>query len=344
MYKGKGHRKNRDSRNADSVVVEQLLNKIEPFVIMNGSFDRYVNLETMIKDNKMFNKHSKDMKNKNTVLKQSAIATLATNDIYTCESNFDVLKHLFQNVKENCVIKTDKKGKNGKKDKICKKMTTHEMNSMMEHVKPSSATETLVFQKYKIEFCDLITNNNSVIKSLNLNPAKTYEKLLDKNTKQKKTNNYNFDTDLFFVLMKIMKINFIYISHKCSFVINDDFNDAYYIIIGNTDSSLKQNSYLNKCLFKQYELSSLSSLLLSNCYSVIASNEFVFNDVYMQIVENTLVIDDLKKPIKSITYYKVKDLQTMALKLGISINKSDGKAKTKQLLYDAISNKITTSI
>lgn len=334
MYKGKGHRKNRDSRNADSVVVEQILNKIEPFVITNGSFDRYVNLETMIKDNKRFNKHNKYVKNKTVVMKSSTIATLPLNDVYTCESNFDVLKHLFQNVKENCVIKTDK---NGKKDKICKKMTTHEMNSMMEHVKPSSATDTLVFQKYKIEFCDLVTNNNSVIKSLNLNPAKIYEKLLDKNNKQNKTNNYNFDTDLFFVLMKIMKINFIYISHKCSFVINDDFNDAYYIIIGNTDSSLKQNSYLNKCVFKQYELS-------SNCYSVIASNESVFNDVYMQIVENTLVIDDLKKPIKSITYYKVKDLQTMALKLGISINKSDGKAKTKQLLYDAISNKITTFI
>jgi hypothetical protein len=60
--------------------------------------------------------------------------------------------------------------------------------------------------------------------------------------------------------------------------------------------------------------------------------------------KRSYVINDLKKPLKSPSAYKVSDLQTIAQQLNIIINKSNGKPKTKTELYDEISNKIICSI
>jgi hypothetical protein len=62
------------------------------------------------------------------------------------------------------------------------------------------------------------------------------------------------------------------------------------------------------------------------------NNEDIINNI-----KNTKLLVDYKKPIKSISFYKLKDLQNIAEKLCINIL-NDGKKKTKKILYEEILN------
>ena len=51
-------------------------------------------------------------------------------------------------------------------------------------------------------------------------------------------------------------------------------------------------------------------------------------------------IYDLKKPLKTLTAYKLKELQHISKILDLSILNSNGKKKTKKVLYQQILSKI----
>ena len=60
------------------------------------------------------------------------------------------------------------------------------------------------------------------------------------------------------------------------------------------------------------------------------------NDMIVQIKEKFFRLDNITKPIKSISSYKVGELVDMCTRLGIDINNADNKSKTKNELYEAI--------
>jgi hypothetical protein len=61
------------------------------------------------------------------------------------------------------------------------------------------------------------------------------------------------------------------------------------------------------------------------------------NQMYNEWKSRLFQIDNIDKPMKSVTYYKVADLTDICLKLGISTLRSEGgKSKSKNELYESI--------
>ena len=69
----------------------------------------------------------------------------------------------------------------------------------------------------------------------------------------------------------------------------------------------------------------------------IYQNNTEFNK---NLEDSYLLLEDLSKPIKAISYYTIKELQTMNNKLLLSLLDDTGKKKSKQKLYETIINKI----
>jgi len=61
---------------------------------------------------------------------------------------------------------------------------------------------------------------------------------------------------------------------------------------------------------------------------------------YLMKCMNLWRIYDLKKPLKAITVYKVKDLQIICKILNLPTHNSNGKKKTKKVMYHSILNEI----
>ena len=59
-----------------------------------------------------------------------------------------------------------------------------------------------------------------------------------------------------------------------------------------------------------------------------------------EIVEKKYEVEDLTKPLKSISSYKLNEMQEISKHLNINIVNFNGKNKTKQVLYNEILEKI----
>ena len=63
-------------------------------------------------------------------------------------------------------------------------------------------------------------------------------------------------------------------------------------------------------------------------------------DNFMVNIENLWRIYDMKKPLKALTVYKLKELQDICKKLKLDILDTNGKKKTKKVLYQSILSRI----
>jgi hypothetical protein len=111
-------------------------------------------------------------------------------------------------------------------------------------------------------------------------------------------------------LCAIDKINLIFVSRKTYFELLMNDSQPIYII-----RELDNNSKYNK----KYGFE-------------------IANEASLQNIRTTLYkIDNLDKPIKALSSYKVKDLTDICEKLAIKIHKDDTtKNKTKNELYESI--------
>jgi hypothetical protein len=298
-------------RNYSKNNVNDVLNHINKYTLNYSIFDEYDAVKKM-------NVHHKP---KNNVVKQPIIKNTITNQtindkIMVFNTNYHILKHLF----------------NGGVDKQTKSTMLELFAKGDKEAKNSIEYD---FQSYKVKFCELLLKRSSCVKELKLNPNKIYEKIVNKNYKNTYTNEYNFELDVFLSILKILDVNCIYLSHKCSYIMNSDVNNQYYIILNNSEHTRKTNKYINNYV---------NDVELFNSFTLIEVSGDEFNDATCKTLETTYVLRDLKKPIKSATGYKVGELQDIAIKLGLIINKSNGKPKTKQELYDECYNKIISSI
>ena len=76
----------------------------------------------------------------------------------------------------------------------------------------------------------------------------------------------------------------------------------------------------------------------SNKYGIFLNNDTQFLE---NIEKNLFMITNLKKPLKSISSYKAKELQDIASKLNISLTfESSKKTKTKKVLYSDIQEQL----
>ena len=160
----------------------------------------------------------------------------------------------------------------------------------------------LVAKQMKIDFVSVIRKNKDIVKTYKFDTISNIESnLANDNSLSKKT---------FLTLCAIENINIIFINKKTYFELLMKDTDIIYVV-----HELSNNSnYNNKYGFE------------------IARKENISN-----IKETLYKIENIDKPIKGLSSYKVQDLIDICVKLAIeSINKETGKHKSKKDLYELI--------
>jgi len=161
---------------------------------------------------------------------------------------------------------------------------------------------SLIAKQIKINYVSKIRENKPVIKTYKFDTITNIESNL--------ANDNNISIKTVMSLCAINKINLIFVSRKTYFELLMNDNEPIYII-----RELENHSKYNK----KYGFE-------------------IANEASLQNIRTTLYkIDNLDKPIKALSSYKVKDLTDICEKLAIKIHKDDtSKNKTKNELYESI--------
>jgi hypothetical protein len=159
----------------------------------------------------------------------------------------------------------------------------------------------LLAKQMKIELVDKIRKNKDIVKMYKFDTLTAIESNL--------ANDNNINSKTFCSLCAIDNINIIYISKNTYFELLMNDTESVYII--------KEVSTQSKYTFKYgFEVTTKEA---SNC------------------IKNTLYkVENINKPIKAESAYKVQDLIDICSKLGIELNNNNGKKKTKKEMYELI--------
>jgi hypothetical protein len=155
----------------------------------------------------------------------------------------------------------------------------------------------VVEKKYKIEYIEKIRKNKQLLKSLKFSSLSNIENIL--------VNENIINIETFLLLSALENINILYVSNKTYYesILNAD--DDIHIIIRN-----KTKYSYNGCS----------------------------KDDIVNFRKTLYKIENFKKPLLSLSSYKSIDLIDICNKLNINtLNNDTNKVKTKQLLYDSIS-------
>lgn len=160
----------------------------------------------------------------------------------------------------------------------------------------------IIAKQIKIEFISKIRDNKSTIRLYKFDTISNIESNLAND------NTINIKTVM--ALCVIEKINIIFIK-----------KNTYYELLMNDDKPI----YV------------IREVVLKNNYTKKYGFEIADQTLIEEIKQQLYKIDNLDKPIKSLSAYKVSDLIEIANKLEIeTTNKETGKNKTKNDLYEAI--------
>jgi hypothetical protein len=161
---------------------------------------------------------------------------------------------------------------------------------------------SLIAKQIKIDYVTTIRDNKQIIKTYK------FDSIINIENNLANDNNINIKTVM--SLCVINKINLIFISRKSYFELLMNDSDPIYII-----REIEFQSKYNKK------------------YGFEIANNSLLEDIRSTLYK----IDNLDKPIKALSSYKVKDLIDICVKLGIEvINSETGKNKTKNELYESI--------
>jgi hypothetical protein len=145
---------------------------------------------------------------------------------------------------------------------------------------------------------------------LNKDIVKTYKFDTITSIESNLVNDNNLNPKTFLTLCAIENINIIYVNKNTYYELLMNDSDVIYIVHELEDKSKYYKKY-------GFELATVDAL---------------------NNIKNTLYkLDNIAKPIKAISSYKVQDLLDICNKLAIeSINKETGKNKSKNDMYEAI--------
>jgi len=162
----------------------------------------------------------------------------------------------------------------------------------------------VVEKKMKIEYVEELRKNKHVIKSSKLAPLVYIENLL--------ANEPQIDTKTFFTLCILEKISLLYLYKKTYFLLNTSEDDVS-------------------------ELTSIHVVKRNEVPSKFGIMENEKPEKIKEYMESLYKIENISKPIKGLSSYKVSELVDMSKKLGLeTINKTTNKQKTKNELYESL--------
>lgn len=161
---------------------------------------------------------------------------------------------------------------------------------------------TLVVKQLKIDFVSIIRKNKPIIKQYK------FDSIINIENNLANENNLNINT--FLILCAIENINIIFIRKNSYFELITNPSNLIYLI----KEIIIPNKYYKKYGFKEIQQKEM---------------ETIKNNLYK--------INNIEKPIKNISAYKVSDLEEICLKLNIEINNKDNKKRiSKKDMYESI--------
>jgi hypothetical protein len=159
----------------------------------------------------------------------------------------------------------------------------------------------LLAKQMKIELVDKIRKNKDIVKMYKFDTLSGIESNL--------ANDATINSKTFCTLCAIENINVIFIKKNTYFSLMMNDTDLVYIV--------KEVEAQSKYVFKY-------------------GFELVNKEKATVIVNDFYKIENINKPIKCESSYKVQDLLDISSKLGIELNNNDGKKKTKKEMYELI--------
>ena len=168
----------------------------------------------------------------------------------------------------------------------------------------------VIARQIKIEYIDIIRKNKQTIKTYKFDTISNIENNL--------ANEKNLNIKTFLSMCAIENINILFINKKTCYELYMNDTETVFIVSALTNNFNKSNND-----FKSYLINyGFESTSIDN-----AKN----------IAETLYKIDNIEKPIKAVSSYKVCDLIEICEKLAIDTkNLQTSKTKTKKELYDSI--------
>ena len=156
----------------------------------------------------------------------------------------------------------------------------------------------IIEKKIKIEYVERLRLDKDLVKPYKFASLSHIENKL--------ANDATIDLPTFLILCVIENINVVFVKNR-----------TYFDLAMNDDP----DRYIVYCL---------------DNYKSAFGYEIATNESITQINATFFRLDNITKPIKSISSYKVGELVDMCTRLGIEINNAENKSKTKNELYEAI--------
>ena len=162
----------------------------------------------------------------------------------------------------------------------------------------------VVERKIKIEYVEELRKNKHVIKTSKLAPLAYIENFL--------ANEPEIDIKTFFTLCILEKINLLYLYKRTFFLLNTSDDDVSELV---SIHVVKRNEVPSK-------------------FGIMENEK---PEKIKEYMESLYKIENISKPIKGLSSYKVSELVDMSKKLGLEIiNNTTNKQKTKNELYESL--------
>ena len=192
----------------------------------------------------------------------------------------------------------------------------YQLQNNNNYIENNINNKFLTEKNFKISSINNI-KNNIILKKYKMSKATIENDLL---------NEKKISYDTFNILCNVYCLNIFYVKNKIYSKINKELDISY-----DCENEEKED---NVKIYILYDNEKEIKITLNNQYN---------SENYKHMIKNLIEVDNINKPLKNISYYKLKDLQDFSNKLNISIS-NDTKKKTKKELYDNINNILNEKI
>jgi len=173
-----------------------------------------------------------------------------------------------------------------------------------------------IMKEFKIASVEKLKNQKNILKDFKIQKSAVEDDL---------TNNEKISFRTFHALCVLYLVNVI--------VIRD--NNTYCVLCTNDDEKV-----INLQNYKLLKITNVKMSSQFNNFDIELVNNSITEEELQKILKSYYVIENIEKPLKAFSNYKLDDLVSIAEKLSIDIYDEHAKKKKKQELYENIIQKL----
>jgi hypothetical protein len=173
-----------------------------------------------------------------------------------------------------------------------------------------------IMKEFKIASVEKLKNQKNILKDFKIQKSAVEDDL---------TNNEKISFKTFHALCVLYLVNVI--------VIRD--NNTYCVLCTNSDEKV-----INLQNYKLLKITNVKMSSQFNNFDIELVNNSITEEELQKILKSYYTIENIEKPLKAFSNYKLDDLVSIAEKLSINIYDEHAKKKKKQELYENILQKL----